>query len=194
MPSAVALRAVLAASLGLGVVDVVWINVALLPEVSDVTTPSTTSPVVTAVAAAVATPNAAAVATPQARPAAAAAPTPGPTVDPEVAPRIVYFGTRSASLDDAALVTLRDLVAELPADAELVLEGHADHRGAEWLNRRLSKDRAHAVANQLAELGVPRTQMRIRYVGEAYATHVGADAEVWRDRRVDIEIHSGGTP
>ena len=193
MPSVVALRAVLAASLGLGVVDVVWINAALLPEVRAGAEPTAPPPVVTAVAIPARVATTAAAPTEVATPAEPAVePVVEPAV-PEVTPRVVYFGTRSAELDDAALVTLRDLAAELPADAEIVLEGHADHRGGESLNRRLSKERAHTVANQLAELGVPRAQMRIRYVGEAYATHVGRDAEVWRDRRVEIEIHSGGT-
>lgn len=184
MPSVVVLRAVLAASLGLGVVDVVWINIALVPDVTH--TPPSPRMTVTAVA----------VPAPARPPEPAPEPAPAPATEPPaptLAPRTVYFATRSAALDDTAHETLRALAAALPTDAAVVLEGHADHRGDEWLNRRLSKERALAVARQLAELGIAQTRVRIRYLGETQAMHTAPLDEVWRDRRVDIEIIPGGT-
>ena len=181
MPSEIALRAVLAASITLGIADVVWINVALVPDVTGAPPPP--PPPRLPLAAGGRNSNRYARAD-----GGGGAPSPPP---PSLEPRVVYFATRSDDLDDTARDTLRALAANLPTDATLVLEGHADHRGDESLNRRLSKHRAQAVATELAALGIETTRLRIRYRGETQVMHTADD--VWRDRRVEIEIISGGT-
>ena len=193
MPSAVALRIVLGASLGLGALDVVWINVALAPELAagsrvdgaaklgaattSSSTPPTTQP---------------ADISPRADTSArVAATTDAAPVATMAGVRVVYFATMSAALDDKARAVLEELAANISEDAVLVLEGHADHRGDEHLNDRLSRDRASAVATELARHGIPRARMSTRHVGETQAT-AGNAREVWRDRRVDIQITGGG--
>jgi OmpA-OmpF porin, OOP family len=73
-------------------------------------------------------------------------------------------------------------------DAMIVLEGHADHRGDESLNRELSRQRALSVARQLEKLGVERSRIRVDYVGEDETVD---STELWRARRVDIQITGG---
>jgi outer membrane protein OmpA-like peptidoglycan-associated protein len=180
MASVIALRAVLGASLGLGTVDLVWINLALAPRVvgqapapADVPAPQ----------------QRVADATP--RPAEVPAPVaPAPAVPEPAVPIVepVYFATRSAVLDAGARRTLTTLVERAAPGAEFVLEGHADYRGDEGSNRTLSKQRALATARFLEELGVDRSRIRVGYVGEDQST---ASRELWRDRRVDIQINGG---
>ncbi|MGN6106751.1 MAG: OmpA family protein [Kofleriaceae bacterium] len=100
----------------------------------------------------------------------------------------VYFATRSTALDQAAHEIIARVAEEAGARAIVMLEGHADERGAEPFNLSLSKRRAIVVSNQLRRLGVPRARIRVRYVGEGRATGGG---ELWRDRRVDIQIMGG---
>ena len=126
---------------------------------------------------------------------AAAEPTPAPTPAPEPAPvpRVVtrtgvYFETRSARLDSAARDALEKLARDAKPDQVFVLEGHADHRGDDKVNELLSKARAVAVGDKLAELGIPRARIRIDFVGEDLASTSDA---LWRDRRVDIQITGG---
>jgi outer membrane protein OmpA-like peptidoglycan-associated protein len=181
MASLVALRALVGASLGLGAADLLWLNVALAPDLV-VSTP-TPSQLVTPVPLRI-TPR---VVAHDERP-----PSPAPEPEAVATPpdsRVVYFQTLSARLDGSARETLARLVEEAPDNAQLVLEGHADYRGDEQLNDRLSRDRANAVANYLVGLGMARTRLRIDHVGESGAT--AQLAETWRDRRVDIQITGG---
>ena len=170
MPSVTALRAILGASLGLGAIDVVWIDAVLAPRIVDAAAPARR-------------------ATP---------PAPAPVAVPRDAPRAaqtvptslvtqerVYFATGSAGLDPAARATL-DWLASHPG--RFALEGHADARGRDRLNRDLSSARASAVAAYLAERGVERARIIVDYVGEAEAV---ASDEPWRDRRVDVHLIGG---
>lgn len=179
MPSAIVLRALVGAGLGLGALDLAWINVALAPRLGAPERPQpalvveTTPPVVEAVV------------------------TPQPSVTPiedeeEPSPppapvgTSVYFETGSAELSAASRKSLADLVARAPEGSELVSEGHADRRGPERVNEELSKDRAVAVQEALIQLGVSRARIHVTYAGAA-----SASTDLWRDRRVDIQIVGG---
>ena len=123
------------------------------------------------------------------------APEPAPEAppEPEPVPRAVtrtgvYFETRSARLDSEAREMLEKLARDAKTDDVFVLEGHADHRGDDKLNQLLSRARAVAVGDKLAELGIPRGRIRIDFVGEDLASTSDA---LWRDRRVDIQITGG---
>lgn len=182
MPSLIALRAVIGASLGLGALDLVWINAVLAPEVlaPEVEASAPVAPPEPPAPTAVAAP-------PSIAPPVSAAPEPLRTTR-----HAVYFATRSADLDSAARSVLAEIVAANPG-AQFVLEGHADHRGSETLNQRLSRERAETVAAMLTGLGVEPSRLRVDAVGEADAV-AGTANEVWRDRRVDIDVSTGGTP
>jgi outer membrane protein OmpA-like peptidoglycan-associated protein len=165
MPSLLALRALLGAGLGLGALDLVWINAALAPRLAD-TTP----------APAIATPT----------------PTPAPVVTPIELPREaiidhVYFDTGSAVITARGHEVLAHLAATTGPTAQIALAGHADCRGGEALNQTLSKDRAIAVQQELVRLGLDRARIHVDYAG---ATRDSSD--LWRERRVDIRI-TGGT-
>lgn len=100
----------------------------------------------------------------------------------------VYFATGSAVLGAKARRALRDLVESAGADAVFALEGHADYRGGEAFNRSLSRRRAIAVARYLEKLGVATARVRVTFVGE---DHASGERELWRDRRVEIQINGG---
>lgn len=172
MPSVLALRALLGAGLGLGALDVVWINAALAPRLIE-HAPAPRP------AAVVASPP------PVVTPIEEAPPPPPPPVEATVTSR-VYFATGSPALDTRARKALADLVRVAPPAARWVLDGHADYRGAESFNTSLSKDRALAVQRALARLGIDLARVEVDYNGEAQPS-----TELWRDRRVDIHIIGG---
>ena len=189
MASVIALRALLGAGLGLGALDLVWINGALAPRLAE-------HPVAPPLAmagpqVAVTEPAVPAPAPPVERPAPIAEQPPAPSVEPTAPPATVtervYFSTNSAELGTRSGKTLERLVAQASPEAMFVLEGHADYRGDESRNKSLSKDRALSVEDRLVRLGVARDRIQVHYVGEDQAS-----SQLWRDRRVEIEI-TGGT-
>ena len=170
MASLVALRALLGAGLGLGALDLIWINVAIAPRLVEhepaAHVAATPPPLVT----------------PIEQP-----PAPAPDAAPEPpAIKRVYFATDSAALEARSRDALAELVADAGSTAQFVLEGHADYRGTEALNETLSKDRAFTVQEALVRLGVARARIRVNYAGEAPPS-----SALWRDRRVDIQILGG---
>jgi len=207
MPSVLAIRAVLGASLGLGALDLVWINAALAPRLVQpepapalATTrggpsePAADEPALPAhgdeQTPALPARDEQVAALPKRDEQVAAPPAvAGGDAEQTTAPITlrVYFATSSAALDTSAQGALAKLSEHAQPDAMFVLEGHADYRGDEKRNRWLSRDRAVAVRQQLLRLGVAATRIRVGYVGEGEAS-----AELWRDRRVDIQI-TGGT-
>ena len=187
MASTLALRALLGAGLGLGAVDVAWLNLGLAPQL------------ITPGEAAIPEP------TPRLPERVAVAPRPAPVA--ETTPRVqveviendmpavpvpvktsVYFATRSARVDSDARAALEHFVSRAGSAGQFVLEGHADHRGDETLNRELSKQRAQEVGEQLGRLGVSADRIRIGFAGEDAPS---SNDELWRDRRVDIQITGG---
>jgi outer membrane protein OmpA-like peptidoglycan-associated protein len=205
MASVTALRAILGASLGLGAIDVLWLDMVLAPKVVGAEPQAPATRLASASPEAVPQQPVEPAPTPDPAPAPAPAvaaaeptPTPPPAVEPTPAPAPepapaaapastqVFFETRSTELDRDA----RDALDRLAAQAgTFVVEGHADARGRERFNEALSRDRALAVQAYLVEHGVDAARIQVRYVGEDAAAHRG---ELWRDRRVDIEI-TGGT-
>jgi outer membrane protein OmpA-like peptidoglycan-associated protein len=180
MAASTALRLLLGASLGLGALDVAWIDLALAPRATETGAPAA-APSVPSLRA-----TRGAVSEPAAIPAAPEPPPPAASPRaPEVGTR-VYFATQSAALDASARMAVQQLARD--PSAVFVLEGHADYRGGEGLNRTLSRDRARAVADDLARAGVPRARIHVGWVGDAGST---ASDELWRDRRVDIHIGAG---
>lgn len=184
MASVIALRALVSAGLGLGALDLVWINAGLAPALLDPPSSHTV---------AVAMPNEPEPAPAEAPPPVPAAPVaPAPVIDAtpdpvEAVSERVYFTTNSADLGVRGKKTLAKLVELAGPTAEFSLEGHADYRGDEASNRTLSRDRATTVQKQLVHLGVDRTRIHVGFVGEG-----DASGDLWRDRRVEIQI-TGGT-
>lgn len=212
MPTVLAHRLLLGASLGLGVLDIAWLDLSLAPRVLASTDESRPA---NAPVAAVAESELAAdlpAAPSDVRPSAETSPpandTPPATTEPPrvaAAPAVdepptdepsievaidkqIYFASMRAELDGTAREILDSLVKNAPDGATFLLDGHADYRGEDAYNKKLSRRRAQMVATYLAEHGIARQRIRIGYIGEE-APH--ADDELWRDRRVDIQISGG---
>jgi outer membrane protein OmpA-like peptidoglycan-associated protein len=168
MPSVVALRALLGAGLGLGALDLVWIDAALAPRLIE----PAPAPVVASPAPIV---------TPIEQPAPP--PPPAPPAPVTTGVDHVYFETGSSTITPRGHKVLAALAG---TTGQIALEGHADYRGTEALNKMLSRDRAVAVQAELVRLGVDTARIRLGYAGETQAS-----SELWRDRRVDIQIVGG---
>lgn len=170
MASTLALRMLVGTTLGLGTLDLVWLDLELAPRLVG----ATPEPVLVAPPARVAPP----VPPPIAAPAAEPAPL-------EVAPiprvESVYFASVSAELAPASREVLA-AIAET-ATGDVVLVGHSDHRGDPALNQALRLRRALAVRDHLALLGVSSDRVHVRSADAAAPTD---DPEMWRDRRVEI--------
>jgi outer membrane protein OmpA-like peptidoglycan-associated protein len=175
MPSVFALRALLGAGLGFGALDLVWINAALAPRLVEPAPASIVARTEPAV-------------TPTVTPIDVPAPAPEPT---KTLVDHVYFETGSTTITPRSRKVLTALVDLAGPTATIALEGHADYRGTEANNETLSKDRAVSVQHELERLGVDSARIRVGYAGETQAS-----SELWRDRRVDIQVDSrsfGGT-
>lgn len=166
MTSPIAMRAILGASLGFGLLDVAWINLSLASQLVESSSPP------------------AIVARPALDPPAPPPPAP-PVNAPQPIVERVYFATNAVGLDAQAQTVLKQVVERAGAHGTIKLEGYADQRGDEAFNRTLSKRRAFAVEASLSKLGIARARISISYGGEGEVLDA---TELWRDRRVDIEI------
>lgn len=77
---------------------------------------------------------------------------------------LVSFEYASARLSPGAKANLREFAKGISdpelADATFLIEGHTDGIGSTTYNQRLSEDRASAVAEYLATLGVERARLK----------------------------------
>jgi phosphate transport system substrate-binding protein len=97
---------------------------------------------------------------------------------------------RGATLTDGARATLASLADSVKTSGRrLLVVGHADARGSKAINARLSLARANAVAEHLAELGVPRSAIAVEAHGadDPVASNQQA-AGRGSNRRVDVTI------
>ncbi|HEY5935757.1 MAG TPA: OmpA family protein [Kofleriaceae bacterium] len=189
MASTLALRALLGAGLGLGALDLAWINLGLAPQLitrGEAAIPEPTPRLPERVA--VTPPAPVAEPAPRMRVEVIENDMPAPAAAPVAVKTSVYFETRSARVDSEARATLEHFVSRAGSAGQFVLEGHADRRGDEAVNRELSKLRAQEVGEQLGRLGVSADRIRIGFAGEHAAS---SSDELWRDRRVDIQITGG---
>ncbi len=110
---------------------------------------------------------------------------PPPPQECQLAP--VYFAFDESTLDDtarSALTSDRACMTERNI-AAVQITGMTDPRGTEEYNMALGDRRARGTRDQLQRLGVARSAMTTRSVGEEMAT--GSDEYAWsRDRRSEI--------
>lgn len=112
--------------------------------------------------------------------------------DPVIADdAVVYFGTDSADLDDAARTQIGGLVVQFAA-FDVVVEGHADPRGTDPHNRALSQRRAAAVADELASRGA-NLRGTTAFGATRPAARGRAPEALRLDRRVEIHFVRRGT-
>lgn len=103
----------------------------------------------------------------------------------------VLFDTGEADLKPSANRTLLKLVQFLQMNPRRIIriEGYTDSTGAAEDNLKLSKDRAQAVADMLADLGVEERRIDVQGYGDQYPVEANA-TERGRalNRRVEIVI------
>ena len=101
----------------------------------------------------------------------------------------IHFDTESAALDMTAKRALDGIATMLKRnpDAEVEIAGHADARGPEDYNMRLSVSRAEAVRQYLAQQGVEVSRMTVRGFGESQpvASNDTASGQA-QNRRVEL--------
>ena len=112
-----------------------------------------------------------------------------------VAPQTAFsttprFRSGSAKLTREARAGLRTLAKTLIAcpSLQVVLHGHADNRGSQVLNERLSRDRAQAVERWLAHHGVAGERMSVEGHGSSEPVNGHAPADHSDNRRVEILV------
>ena len=102
----------------------------------------------------------------------------------------VHFDTESAVLDATAKRKLDAVAAVLERNPDVVVEisGHADSRGPEDYNMRLSVSRAESVSRYLAQQGVDASRMTVRGFGESrpVASNDTASGQA-QNRRVELQ-------
>ena len=101
---------------------------------------------------------------------------------------IFYFDFDKSELRSDVRQQLAEQAALLENKSGVVrLEGHADERGTREYNMALGERRAKAVANYLASMGVPGSQIETVSYGEEKPAALGHDEDAWAlNRRVEL--------
>ena len=104
--------------------------------------------------------------------------------------QILYFSTDQYTLRAEEGSLLGQYASKLLSDpkAYLIIHGHADERGTEDYNQKLSELRAREVEGRLLSLGVADGQLRIQTYGESTPVELAGN---WQEnRRVELEYTS----
>ena len=110
----------------------------------------------------------------------------------------VYFGTGKSKIQKRSYALLDNIAAVLNAHPEIMLikvEGHADPRGSEAFNLKLSHRRAASVVRYLVSKGVAADRLIAKEHGEAALERPDAvtDEEHEANRRVQFKIFARAT-
>ncbi|MFW6052264.1 MAG: OmpA family protein, partial [Myxococcota bacterium] len=104
----------------------------------------------------------------------------------------IYFRTDSAQILRRSNPILDAVAATLTGNPDIELlevQGHADERGPDEYNLRLTRDRAAAVVEALVERGVSRRKLRSAGYGELCPVEKGHNQAAWeKNRRVEFKI------
>jgi outer membrane protein OmpA-like peptidoglycan-associated protein len=104
----------------------------------------------------------------------------------------IYFETDSAVIKQRSYSILDAVAATLNGNPQITLveiQGHADERGADDYNLRLTRDRAAAVVEAVVQRGVSRRRLRSAGYGERCPVDPRHNKEAWeKNRRVEFKI------
>jgi len=107
------------------------------------------------------------------KPVPVQAPAPAPVAKPAPAPEaprnyLVFFDWDKADLtaDAQAIIKAAAANSKTMTVTRIETTGHADRSGTDAYNLRLSKRRAEAVMGELARLGIPASEIVVRWKGE----------------------------
>ncbi len=106
--------------------------------------------------------------------------------------KVVLFATESAVIAAdtwQVLQQLADFINANPQFEEVKISGHADERGPEGYNRRLSQARADSVREILVRFGVDAARLSAQGFGDTRPRSQGHTEDDWRlNRRVEFII------
>lgn len=105
----------------------------------------------------------------------------------------ILFGFDSYQLTPQAKENIRNMAETLKKydDTNVLIEGHTDSRGTDSYNQRLSEQRAQAVADYAASLGVSRSRLVTKGYGEEQPVASNdTDAGRAENRRVEVAIYA----
>jgi OmpA-OmpF porin, OOP family len=104
----------------------------------------------------------------------------------------IYFATDSAEILSRSFPIVDAVAATLIGNPQITLievQGHADERGADDYNIRLTSDRAASVVQALGQRGVDLRRLRSAGYGERCPVDPRHNAEAWdKNRRVEFKI------
>ena len=104
----------------------------------------------------------------------------------------IYFATDSAEILPRSFPIVDAVAATLIGNPQITLvevQGHADERGADDYNLRLTADRAASVVQALGQRGVDLSRLRSAGYGERCPVDPGHNAVAWdKNRRVEFKI------
>lgn len=104
----------------------------------------------------------------------------------------IYFETDSAVIMQRSYPIIDAVAATLNGNPQITLveiQGHADERGDDNYNIRLTRDRAASVVEAVVQRGVARDRLRSGGYGERCPVDPRSNAEAWeRNRRVEFKI------
>ena len=104
----------------------------------------------------------------------------------------IYFETDSAVIKRESYDVVDAVAATLngnPQITKMEIQGHADERGADDYNIKLTRDRAASVMEALAQRGVDRARMRSGGYGERCPIDHRSNKKAWeKNRRVEFKI------
>jgi outer membrane protein OmpA-like peptidoglycan-associated protein/myo-inositol-hexaphosphate 3-phosphohydrolase len=122
----------------------------------------------------------------------------GVKTDRTITLRNIYFDYNKAQLDDddkQELANVKEVLTHYPS-LKLVIQAHADDRGADSYNLNLSNRRANAVSAYLLAQGIGTGRMYTRGFGESMpvvpcATQNCSEEEYKRNRRAEFVLSNG---
>jgi len=104
----------------------------------------------------------------------------------------IYFETNSAVIQRRSLTVIDAVAATLlgnPQIRRMEVQGHADERGNDDYNLRLTRDRAAAVVEALVQRGVPRERLQSAGYGELCPINPARTPQAYdQNRRVEFTI------
>lgn len=104
----------------------------------------------------------------------------------------IYFETDSAVIMQRSYPIIDAVAATLNGNPQITsveVQGHADERGDDDYNIRLTRDRAASVVEAVVQRGVARERLRSAGYGERCPVDPRSNAEAWeRNRRVEFKI------
>ncbi|GAC1354365.1 MAG: hypothetical protein NVSMB47_07650 [Polyangiales bacterium] len=104
----------------------------------------------------------------------------------------IQFDYNKATIKPESMPIVEQVAATLKAHSEFTLleiQGHADERGDDGYNLKLTDERVHSVEKALIERGVEKSRLRYKGFGEYCPLDQGHNETAWeKNRRVEFKI------